>query len=443
MNINILERLNFYSNYFFEKTLSKVSKKQVVITLIAFAALSCIAYSLVCSRKNRVEIKKKESKPDLSTKDETRYFDSDPDFSTEDGIRYFDPDNAQYDILSKDLEDKVWQHNKNDYEKEISNIKSLKEKFNQQKGEFEKCLMQEYPLFYQPTYSKAVSGVLYKALKIRDLYRTTHYTFLHSRMLDWKIFSYFTKKLVKSFRPDLKLNLIEFLRAPFKTHCAQNVSDFINKYNEKEGSCILDSETFFRGQLISVDAFWLSQAPLESAMSFFLSNSNLSYGIHHACKPVILTCLNQNNSKHKALIDSSVKKIKNIINNFKEEIRKQYYSIPGELVVICVPKAMVQDPATNPSYRCMGLGIPHPNGDEAVQNISLLEELQQDKIPKNSEDIEMFTPGSNIQYRLLASLLTPKNGVRIFGVDALSKDLREHYKQPIKALVDEIFAASK
>ena len=258
-----------------------------------------------------------------------------------------------------------------------------------------------------------------------------------------KIFSYLTKKIIKSFRPDLKINLIEFLRAPFKTHCTQNVSDFINKYeNEDEGNCILDSETFFRAQLISVDAFWLSQAKLESAMDFFLSNSNLSCDIHNACKPVIASCLNQNTPKHKILINSSVKKIENIISDFRKEIAKQYSSIPGELVVICIPKILVKNPLTNPSYRCMGLGIPFPNANEAVQDITLLEELQQDKIPTNRKDIEI-SPHSTIQYRLIASLLTPKNGIRIFGVDALSKDLKKHYKQPIKALVDEIFAASK
>jgi hypothetical protein len=302
-------------------------------------------------------------------------------------------------------------------------------------------LQRQYLRFYQPNYNEQISEVLYKALKIREIYKTTHYTFLHSRMIDWKIFSYLTKALVRSFRPDLKVNLIEFLRAPFKTHCAQNVSDFINKY-ENEERCILDYEPFFRNQLISVDAFWLSQAHLESAMSFFLLKTNLSYGIHNACRPIIASCLNQDIANRNILIDSSVEKIKNIINKFQREIKEKYSLMPCELVVICVPKTLVKNSITNPSYRCMGLGIPFPNVSEAVQDIALLEELQQDEIPTDKKDIEISSH-SNVQYRLIASLLTPKNGVRIFGANALSKNLKKNYKQPIKEIVNEIYAAAK
>lgn len=434
MNFSFISNSNFYPTHFLQKTFLEVSKQQIIIALIAFAALNCIARCLVSylsRRKNTLDKKENFKLDKKESYDNSKILES----------LFFDQ-NVRYDILSKDLEDKVLQEqSKNDYEREVSNIKSLKMAFKEQKEDFGDVLQKQYQKFYNPTYNEKVLEVLYKALRIREIYKTTHYTFLHSRQLDWKIFSYLTKKLVKSFRPDLKVNLIEFLRAPFKEHSVQNIRDFIDKY-EYSGTGIFDSDVIFRAQLISVDAFWLSQTPLESAMSFFLSKTNLTFGIENACKPVIASCLNQNNPKHKTLIDSSVKKIQSIICALQKEIEKQCSSIPGELVVICIPKTLVQDPMTNPCYRSRGFGIPFPHTKEAIQDIALLEELQQDEISPNREDIEI-SPDSTIQYRLIASLLTPKNGVRIFGVDALSKDLKKLYKQPIKELVEEIFAASK
>lgn len=455
MNINLVSNLNCYFIHFPKKIISEVSRRQALIALIAFAALSCLAYCLIyVVRKNKHAGKKADFNTDFSQVKINRNSDPEKDPLTDpderDGVRYFDQDDSQYDIFTEDLKDKVWQEqNQADYKKEVSNIKILKTRFKQQKGNFKEILQQQYPVFSQPSYNEQVSETLYKALEIREIYKTTHYTFLHARMLDWKIFSYLTKKLIKTFRPDLKINLFEFLRIPFKSHCAQNVSDFMNKYEKDDDNIILDFETFFRQQLVSVDAFWLSKANLESAMDFFLSNSNLSFGIQYACKPLISSCLKQNNLMHKELINLSVKKIKIILNNFRKEIdifRKeitnQNSSIPGELMVICIPKTMVKNAQTNPCYRAEAMGIPFPNVKEAVQDIDLLEELQQDKIPANRKDIEISSH-SNVQYRLITSLLNPKNGIRIFGVDALPKDLKKHYKQPINVLVDEIYAASK
>ncbi len=417
MNINFVANLRGYSNFFLQKTFLELPKRQTIIVLIAFVALSYLAYCLIClSRKKNMLSEKEDFKSDFSPEN------------------FFDQDAYQYDVLSEDLKDKIWlEEGEDSYNKEVATIKALKAAFKKQEGQFQECLQQQYPLFCQPLYNEQTSEVLYKALKIRDIYKKNYYTFLHGRSLDWKVFSFFIKTIVKILRPDLRLNLIEFLRAPFKTHITCNTTEFINKY---EGN-IDDHDLFFRTQLISVDAFWLSKTFAESAINFFIGNASIATGVQNSFRPIIDSCLSQNIQSREAIILSSVIKIQCIL----KEMRSKMQRFPGELVIICLPKTRVQDQTTNPIYRACPQGEPFPNLKEAT-DISLLEKLQQDKVPKNiEENIEEAT--WCLQYRLLASHLVPKNGVRIFGVNVLSKNLKKTYKQPIKELVNEIFAASK
>ena len=246
-----------------------------------------------------------------------------------------------------------------------------------------------------------------------------HYTFIHGRSLDWKIFSYFTKKLAQAFRPDLKNKLFEFLRAPVKTHLVKNSRDFLRRYRE-----INDDYCFFRKELICADACWISEAYGESAMYYFKENRNAYRSLRNVCYPLITSCIDKKTPKRKFLILSFLNKIQQAIQNLfiTLNVMTPNEYMPGELVVICIPKTLVKDCDTNPVYRSLPLGRPCTESQNAELDLPFLEKLQQDEIPEDfvpQNGITNFFDKS-VQYRLSASQLTPKNGVRIFGVNGLS-----------------------
>lgn len=65
--------------------------------------------------------------------------------------------------------------------------------------------------------------------------------------------------------------------------------------------------------------------------------------------------------------------------------------------------------------------------------MKFLDKLQQD------EKISGLLP-SHQQYRLLAHHLNLKKGVRVFGVNSLSKLSEQVYKEPIRKIAQEIYA---
>ncbi|MBX9703597.1 MAG: hypothetical protein K2X39_05540, partial [Silvanigrellaceae bacterium] len=343
-----------------------------------------------------------------------------------------DKDLSAYDFSFEDLIDKVWKEQGQEaFKKEVSNIKDLKKTFKQQKKTYADSLKREFPLF--PVFNEKSSEIVYKALKIKGIYKKDYYTFLHGRSIDWKVYFYFIKTLIKTIKPDVPLNLIEFLRPPFKTNSTLNANEFINKYNHT----INDHVPFFQKQLICADTYWLSRAKGESALFFFEKNNFQVWQVQDACIPIISSLLDKNLQGCKVLLQSLSSRILSITT----EMRSKTSNFPGELVVICLPKTMVNDSSTNAIYRSWPLGVPCSN-IHTLSDTAILENLQQDVVPETIQKNKLEA-NIGLQYRLLASHLVPKNGVRIFGVNALPKELKETYKQPIKDLVGEIIETIK
>lgn len=452
--MNLISHIHHSLNYFNEQFfLSKLSKRQIVIVCVALAALSCL---IVIMRGL------------WNTKLASIDFSTDKELSNKDNLKIdtfgkrasFDKELPQYDVFSGDLQDKVIKEKgEAQYHLEVNNIKTLKQDLTRHEGKFTDLLKQEYSQFvinhswrddwllrfgreiqYLPN-EELYSKVVYTALKVREVYRTTHYTFLHGRTVYWKIFSYFTKTFIKVFNPDVQLDLMEFLRPPFKSHAAENVGEFINRYHKVQ-PITDDNSIFYNTQLLPVDAYWLNDARDESALYFFALNRNFYDKIGTACAQFIDSWLSSDIPNRKGFIKSFVSgTIEGIVAQVKDSISKLDKNLPGELAVICIPKELVHNPNTNCIYHSLPYGKPYKDSVEPL-DVSLLQKLQSDQPPFDEslirDNFYKWNEKSSYQYRILVSHLTPKNGVRILGVNALTKDLKRIYKKPIQELVRKI-----
>jgi hypothetical protein len=108
MNINFCSNLKCYSTYFLQKTYVEAPKRQTVVALIAFVALSCLTYGLIClsRKKNRPNekgnIKLDFTQQEIFDQNASEYFNQRVPqyFPPDDVSRYFDQDASQFDILS-------------------------------------------------------------------------------------------------------------------------------------------------------------------------------------------------------------------------------------------------------------------------------------------------------------------------------------------------------
>lgn len=429
MNINFISNSTFIHLHFIsDKIVKEVKKKGTIVTVIALAALSFLSFYLIYRHwKKEKELQEQLEETNLQ--------------------------GQNIDLLSADWKDKVLQEQGEvSYEQEVAAIKAIKQQVKAQKGQYQHLLSQDHPQYaalLQSLFNLSASfdnrrhQIVYHALEIRKIYQKTHYVFLHGRALDLKIYSFFTKTLMRELNPDFKIQMMEMLRAPLKEHLFHNAEEFKAKYS------INDHNFHISSQIICADGYWLNHIIGESALDFFLLNSSMGKHINpnftiKTYQPLILACLDKEIPEEKTLIESTIEKISKIVQEMNDRIKTN--PRPGELVVICIPKSLVQDPKTNPIYRSYPGGFPYPlSGDKKI-DIPFLEKLQQDAdisdLHLDTAGVSSIAPETCLQYRILTEHLTPKNGVRIFGIHCLSKKAKQIYKEPIRKLVQEIVAAS-
>lgn len=326
-------------------------------------------------------------------------------------------------------------------EEEWNNIRKLKMSLKQDSAKFEELLSKEYPVYdaaiklnrgYSKTDKTVAAESIYKALKLREFYGKTHYVFLHNRAFEWKIYSCLIKELMRVMHPNLNYNLTKFLRPPKAKQGVENSAEFLRKF-----SPINDHESHIRHQLISADAYWLSDAAGESALHFFLDNSSVVSAINpdfiaHACSIVLDACLDPEVFDRQTVMKNYEKRIKQLVVDIREDLKQ---GLPGELVVICIPKDRINDPNTNPVYRAHSMGVPCTCAI-GQSEATLLDSLQKDWRPP-------AMGCHNVQYRLLASHLLPKNGVKIFGVNPVNKDIKDMYfRRALREMAQEIYTLS-
>lgn len=278
--------------------------------------------------------------------------------------------------------------------------------------------------------------LLAQALEIKTLFSKTYHIFTHGQSTSWLIVSLFVKKMLqKRIFTDLdnpqnaalalSLKHFKYLRN-FSEQTSleptpglpQHVLEFLNQFPTFAPH--FDHDPSVRNHLISVDAHMYNVRLAESALYFLASNVNVyQYSNHNIVKSTIAKII----SSFKSTLSPEV------IEKYAKELVEAVPKTPmpcGNLFVICVPKELSE----SIQYRSHPFGIPC-NCDTSVEKANILEDLQQNKMPKS------FCT-QQPQYRLYTPLLRPEYGVRIFRLIPMPRDQKNALKVQVSAIVDRL-----
>lgn len=266
-----------------------------------------------------------------------------------------------------------------------------------------------------------------RAMEIKRIVEKTHYVFIHGQDTRWLAISYLIKEAVRENYDMDTIKLYKFLRVPSSEKCL--LSDIVSKANV----AMFDYSAKVRAKLISVDVLnrnALSNSAGESAFSYLSSNTSAFTNedltsIKKCVKSVIseLTPVSSLVTRHKLnhAVDKAMAKMRN--------------ARIGNLVIICIPKTLTETPETNVQYRCHEYGVPcncelKQLDDNVILDL-LHEDLKLGEIMCHSGSAFARPP----QYRLIAQLLRPEDGILTFIETPIRKKIRHEFKEELRKIL--------
>lgn len=278
-----------------------------------------------------------------------------------------------------------------------------------------------------------VENFILKAIAIKNICEKTHYVFTHGQMTPWLLHTFLVKQLVKVFQKERDIHNYNFLRSPFLQDrlSVQNYRQLLQMDNK-----ISDINPELSEKLLSVDACILNTSVGESALFFNFWNKNVtgnSETILKECEKRLreFTTSQLTENALKPFIERF-----HLISQKFERIKAEV----GNLWTICIPKTNIQKSGDQFIYRAHPGGRPCdcPNSQNG-KDILMLEQMQTDIVNCRSR----CSTGSIPQFRLLASALTPENGVLTFVLTPLAIDEKSALKKEIAALAHDLHDKTK
>ena len=251
------------------------------------------------------------------------------------------------------------------------------------------------------------SDPIQTAVKFREAYKASHYTFTHGQSLFNTVITTTINHLTERFKPEFAHPMNIHFRIPGTITCHSNTQDFIQKNHNQS-----DHQSHIASQLLCADAFIHSQAQGESAHYYYTNNSNVV--LRNIPADPILALV-----PDPIIVEKYIQKISSIAQEYSSK------SVHGSLYTILVPKKFQANPNTQVAYASHAYGIPHRD-----QSIAFLDNHQND-------NCNSFT-----QFRLVLSVLMRTPGVRVFRKNHLSSEENSTMLKKVKAETELLYAYS-
>ncbi len=253
------------------------------------------------------------------------------------------------------------------------------------------------------------SDPIQTAVKFREAYKASHYTFTHGQSLFNTVITTTINHLTERFKPEFAHPMNMHFRIPGTITCLSNTQDFIQK-NPMQSN--FDHQPHISSQLLCADAFIHSQLQGESAHYYYTTNSNAV--VRNISADPILALV-----PDPIIVEKYIQKINSIAQEYTSK------SVHGSLYTILVPKKFQANPDTQVAYASHAYGIPHQD-----QSTAFLDNHQND-------NCNNFT-----QFRLVLSVLMRTPGVRIFRKNNLSLEENSTMLKKVKAETELLYAYS-
>lgn len=254
--------------------------------------------------------------------------------------------------------------------------------------------------------------LLARALKVKELYSETHYTFIHAQSLSYWVINQFVKELVRISNPDQDLSFYHFFRSEIDTKKVKT-KEIVNQN-------INDGKTYFRKKLLSVDAYFFHLNRAETANDFLRSNKSDWYGEDTILQQILTSYLGVCNPKI----------LNKLVELVKEYCRGQGIGQLGNLYAICVPKEKIDKIA----FMAHPYGVPCKHESDPIH---ILNELQEDRIPQMKCKINICNIAP--QFRIVTDQLNKKD-TPIILISPVAKDIKDSFKVKLSEIAQETYA---
>lgn len=262
-----------------------------------------------------------------------------------------------------------------------------------------------------------------RAHAIKEMYKDTHYVFIHAQSTKFTPFIYLMNLIIKRDQ-SVKTRFFNYIR---KLQPLEQADLEVLLTSTK--ACGSDHEFTVREAIISADAYFKNKTYAESAWHFLMENRSIIMKCIEIqdLVPNLFGVESMADKRYKTALDAGAK-----IQALSQSL---YKNAPcGNLWVFCIPKHLIEQDAQHGliAYRS------HPHGEKCSchegMEIKILQDLQNDKIDESSR---CKRPYPTPQYRLVLQSLKPEDGVLCFFLTPFTKAQR----QAIKAEVKDILTA--
>ncbi len=262
--------------------------------------------------------------------------------------------------------------------------------------------------------SVKLKAMVARILGIHKIFGSTHHVFVHAQMSKWLVYPDLLKELMKKSHPEKDLHEFKFLRLPPEMSPTNETIEYFKSTSDLHDLAVKE-------ELISVDGYFYSYNPNESALSFLSKNSN----ILKTQKAIQATCEGALHAFYPNMNKADLERYSKKLSSVGQE------SEIGNLFVFCIPKEI----SSKVQYRSHTEGIPcrcHPEEEE----MDILETLQQGDLNKSNK-----CPWNAPQFRIFTPELKKENGVKTYLL-ASDPVQRKEVKKQVRELVQEIHQAA-
>lgn len=254
----------------------------------------------------------------------------------------------------------------------------------------------------------------YRAKKTQECFQSDHYVVFHSRSLALKVVSYFIKKMVEATHPGINLKGFDLLRYP--------------ENSPKDATGLLKTpcpDMGFEGgsKLLSASPNLLSKGFEESVTHFFLANASIKAQptpvvmgdpnsesqqedlVRKICTPILAGSLAKQIPNWENQMETCIKKVQTLFN----AVSKLEDILPGELLLICIPKPLIQETLSNPLHEdsllyrssCYGIATALP----ADKSLEVLEEEQKalETLQEDAQALEKMEQDLSEQLKIITT----------------------------------------
>lgn len=288
---------------------------------------------------------------------------------------------------------------------------------------------------------------------VRSFYEDDYIVALHSQSTTLMVINDLFKEVYKLQNPNKPIKNFKFLRAPSHEKKQTNIEFVKERINKPDW---IDSKTlfdhFFGDELISVDLYDENIDEAESSFYFLNFNTNIC--------TTTTSDLDFNDPLERKFKTSMQKYLdstslsgeqKKLIINKMIEIGKEISpnplkgeSFPGNLYVICIPKADAAKEENTHLYLSREGGLPfrYEASETYSSLMKALQERDLQKLKRFKQEGVYSVTTCFPQGRILAKALNPESNVLIFRLNSLSADVKKQYKGKIRSLAKEIHEGS-